>query len=303
MTKSRLVKVGDVFIGEHEPVFAIADLGVNHNGSLEHVKKLIKGAKSAGCNAIEFQKRTPEQFVSYDHRGIKIGTPWGESTFLEYCQKMEFNKEQFQEIDQYCKEKDIHWLASCYDIESIDFIEQFNPSLYKIPIARLVDEMYLYIIKSIKKPLILSADISKLKELNTAIEVLGTDNILLLCSAKTNPIRVEDLFLNMVQHLKQEYPAIPIGYTCTEDGLSSTWSAIMLGATFIERRITLDKNIWGTYQDQSLEIIEMRRLLQMIRDVQKEIKSGNKLIHSKLYNKCDRTMSSNTRQKRKELVV
>ena len=124
------VEVGDRAIGEGEPVYVIAEIGINHNGSLEIAKEMIEGAVYAGCDAVKFQKRTPELCVPYDQWYVERDTPWGRLPYIEYRHRVEFDAEQFAEIDRFCREQGIAWFASCWDKEAVDFIEQFNPPLY-----------------------------------------------------------------------------------------------------------------------------------------------------------------------------
>ena len=133
------VKIGDQLIGDGEECFVIAEIGINHNGSIDNAKKLIDGAKAAGCDAVKFQKRTPELCVPKDQWNIERDTPWGRMTYIDYRHKVEFTYDGYKIIDDYCKEKDIFWFASCWDEESVDFMEQFNPPLYKAASASLTD--------------------------------------------------------------------------------------------------------------------------------------------------------------------
>lgn len=160
------VKVGDRLIGEGEPVFIIGEIGINHNGSLATAKRLIDGAVFAGCDAVKFQKRTPELCVPYDQWDIERDTPWGRMTYIDYKHKIEFGEAEFAEIDRYCRERGILWFASCWDEESVDFIEQFDPPLYKA--ASLTDLPLLHKMQATGKPLMLSSGMSPLAEVYAA---------------------------------------------------------------------------------------------------------------------------------------
>lgn len=272
------LKVGKHIIGEGEPAFVIGEIGINHNGSLDIAKKMIEGAKFAGCDAIKFQKRTPELCVPYDQWHVERETPWGRMSYIDYRHRVEFNAEQYAEIDRFCKEKDIIWFASCWDEESVDFIEQFDPLLYKASSASLTDHNLLRKMKATGKPLIISTGMSQMEEIQEAVAMLGTENLAIAHSTSAYPCKPEELNLKMIQTLKNIYP-VPIGYSGHEVGLAPSWTAITLGATFIERHITLDRSMWGTDQAASVEIFGMHRLVHNIRVIEKAMGDGVKRVY------------------------
>ncbi len=276
---NRLIQVGDRLIGENQPVFIIAEIGINHNGSVEIAKKLIEGANFAGCDAVKFQKRTPEICVPKNQWNIERDTPWGKMSYIEYRHKIEFNNKQFEEIVDYCNEKNILWFASCWDEEAVDFIEAFNPKLYKIASACLTDVNLLLKHKLLNKPTILSTGMSTMEEIETAVEILGTENLLIAHSTSTYPCRLEELNLKMITTLSKKYPNVPIGYSGHEVGLAPSWAAVALGASFIERHITLDRAMWGTDQSASVEIMGFYRLVANIRDIEKSLGDGIKKVY------------------------
>ncbi|MDP3583403.1 MAG: N-acetylneuraminate synthase family protein [Ignavibacteria bacterium] len=273
------VKVGSRFIGEGEPVYIIAEIGINHNGSLALAKKLIDGAAFAGCDAVKFQKRTPELCVPQDQWNIERDTPWGRITYLEYKHKIEFGFSEYEQIDFYCKEKGIDWFVSAWDEESVEFIEQFNPIAYKIASATLTDEDLLYRILQTQKPVILSTGMSTMEEIDEAVNNLDKDNLLLAQSTSTYPCKESELNLRMIETYKQLYPNIPIGYSGHETGLAPTLAAVALGATFVERHITLDRAMWGTDQAASVEVNGMFQLVRNIRDIEKSLGDGKKKVY------------------------
>jgi N-acetylneuraminate synthase len=273
------VKIGNKLVGDGQPVFIIAEIGINHNGSLDIAKKMIDGAVHAGCDAVKFQKRTPEICVPKDQWNIERETPWGRMTYLEYRYKVEFTKEDYTEIDRYCKEKGILWFASCWDEPSVDFIEQFNPPCYKAASASLTDIELLKKKKATGRPLIISTGMSTMEEIEAAVEAVGTDNLLIAHATSTYPCPPEELNLRMIQTLKAKYPMCPIGYSGHETGLATTWAAVALGATFVERHITLDRAMWGTDQAASVEIGGLERLVRNIRDIEKALGDGIKRVY------------------------
>ncbi|MDX2129697.1 MAG: N-acetylneuraminate synthase family protein [Chloroherpetonaceae bacterium] len=273
------VKIGNRLVGDGQPVYVIAEIGINHNGDLEIAKKLIDGAAIAGCDAVKFQKRTPEKCVPKDQWMIERDTPWGRMTYIDYRYKVEFTKDQYAEIDRYCKSKNIQWFASCWDEDAVDFMEQFNPPCYKIASASLTDTDLIRKKKSTGKPLILSTGMSTTEEIETALAEIGTENLLLAHATSTYPCKVEELNLNVIRTYKQKYPTVPIGYSGHETGLATTWAAIAIGATFVERHITLDRAMWGTDQAASVEIGGLIKLVSNIRDIEKSLGDGVKKLY------------------------
>lgn len=273
------VKLGSKLVGDGQPVFIIAEIGINHNGSLDIAKKMIDGAAQAGCDAVKFQKRTPEICVPKDQWNIERDTPWGRMTYLEYRHKVEFTKSDYAEIDQFCKEKGILWFASCWDEPSVDFMEQFNPPCYKAASASLTDIELLKKKKSTGRPLIISTGMSTMEEIETAVEAIGTENLLIAHATSTYPCPPEELNLKMIHTLKAKYPMCPIGYSGHETGLATTWASVAMGATFIERHITLDRAMWGTDQAASVEIGGLNRLVGNIRDIEKAMGDGVKRVY------------------------
>ncbi len=273
------VKIGNKLVGDGQPVFIIAEIGINHNGSLDIAKKMIDGAVHAGCDAVKFQKRTPEICVPKDQWNIERDTPWGRMTYLEYRYKVEFTKEDYTEIDRYCKEKGILWFASCWDEPSVEFMEQFNPPCYKAASASLTDIELLKKKKATGRPLIISTGMSTMEEIETAVEAIGTENLLIAHATSTYPCPPEELNLRMIHTLKAKYPMCPIGYSGHETGLATTWAAVALGATFVERHITLDRAMWGTDQAASVELGGLERLVSNIRDIEKAMGDGIKRVY------------------------
>ncbi|MBS4035719.1 MAG: N-acetylneuraminate synthase family protein [Ignavibacterium sp.] len=275
----REVNVGGITIGDDHPCFVIGEIGINHNGSVEIAKKIIEGAKSAGCDAVKFQKRTPEICTPKDQWYIERDTPWGRMTYIDYRYKVEFGQDQYSEIDKYCKEIGIIWFASCWDEEALDFIEQFNPPLYKTASASLTDHDLLRKHKSVNKPLIISTGMSTIKEIEDAIDVFGLEDLLIAHSTSSYPAKNEELNLRMISTLKVKYPFVPIGYSGHEVGLAPTWAAVSLGACFVERHITLDRAMWGTDQAASVEIGGFQRLISNIRDIEVSLGDGIKKVY------------------------
>ena len=279
MNVQRKVQIGDRFIGEGEPVYIIAEIGINHNGSLNMAKKLIDGAVFAGCDAVKFQKRTPELCTPIDQWNIERDTPWGRMTYIDYRRRIEFGLNEYTEIDNYCKQKDIHWFASTWDECAVEFMEQFNPVVYKMASATITDSDLLIKIKSTRKPVILSTGMSSMEQIEQAISLLDINNLLLAQSTSSYPCKLNELNLMVIRSFADKYRNIPIGYSGHETGLAPTYAAVAIGASFIERHMTLDRALWGTDQAASVEITGMFRLVKDIRDIEKALGDGNKIVY------------------------
>lgn len=273
------IQIRDRFIGDGEPVYIIGEIGINHNGSLDLAKKLIDGAALAGCDAVKFQKRTPELCVPKDQWNIERDTPWGRITYIDYRHKVEFGFNEYEQIDDYCRRKGIDWFASPWDEEAVSFLEAFRPVMYKLASASLTDTLLLNKIKSTHRPLMLSTGMSTIEEVESAVKLVGTDNLLLAQSTSTYPCKLEELNLSVIKTYKEMFPDVPIGYSGHETGLAPTLAAVALGATFIERHITLDRAMWGTDQAASVEIIGLQRLVKDIRDIEKSLGDGIKKVY------------------------
>ncbi len=290
------VKVGNRYIGDGEPVYVIAEIGINHNGSIELAKKLIDGAVFTGCDAVKFQKRTPELCVPRDQWNIMRDTPWGRISYIEYRIKMEFGFSEYEQIDSYCKYKGIDWFVSAWDEEAVEFTEQFDPILYKVSSASLTDFDLMQKIKETNKPIILSTGMSTLDEIEESVEFLNSNKLMLAQATSTYPCSVRELNLRVIQTYKEKFPGVPIGYSGHETGLAPTLAAVAMGATFIERHLTLDRAMWGTDQAASVEIGGMFKLVKNIRDIEKALGDGKKKVYeSELSsrNKLRRILSEN----------
>jgi len=275
----REIKVGARFVGYGHPVFIIGEIGINHNGDIEIAKKIIAGAKHAGCDAVKFQKRTPEICTPKDQWNIERDTPWGRMTYIDYRHKVELSIKEYAEIDRYCKEIGMTWFASCWDDKAVDFIEQFNPPLYKTASASLTDFDLLEKHKMLNKPIMMSTGMSTMEQIDNAISLMDKSNIMIAHATSSYPCKNEELNLKMIETLKQKYPNIPIGYSGHEVGLAPTWAAVALGACFVERHITLDRAMWGTDQAASVEVGGMERLVGSIRDIEKSLGDGIKKVY------------------------
>lgn len=275
----RIRKIGDKLVGEKQPTFVIAEIGINHNGSVELAKKMIAGAAAAGADAVKFQKRTPEICVPKDQWDIERDTPWGRMKYIDYRYKTEFGEEEYSEIDKFCKSNDIMWTASCWDIPSVEFIEKFDVPFHKAPSAALTDIEMLKKMAQSDIPVMISSGMSTMDHIQNAIDEIGKENLLLAHSTSTYPCKLEELNLRVITTLRNKYPDIPIGYSGHETGLAPSWAAVVLGADFLERHITLDRAMWGSDQAASVEIGGFIRLISNIRDIEKAMGDGIKKVY------------------------
>ena len=274
----RTIMIGERPVGDGHPTYIIGEIGINHNGSVETAKKLIDAAIVAGCDAVKFQKRTPDLCVPQEMRDLKRETPWGIITYMEYRHRTEFGLQEYQEIDRYCRERGIAWFASCWDRPSVEFVEQFQPVCYKIASASLTDDELLHDTNRLGRPMILSTGMSSKEQIAHAMSLLDRDRLLVAHCTSTYPAKIEELNLRMISTLRAEYDG-PVGYSGHEVGLQTTCAAVVLGANFVERHITLDRSSWGSDQAASVEPWGMMRLVRDIRAIEKALGDGVKRVY------------------------
>lgn len=270
------VKIGNKIIGDGEPTFIIAEIGINHNGDINIAKQLIDLAVSSGCDAVKFQKRTIDVVYTPEELVKERENPFG-TTNGDLKRGLEFGEKEYKEIDDYCKEKGIIWFASPWDEQSVDFLEKFNVPCYKIASASLTDNNLLNHIKSKGKPVILSTGMSTKEEINKAVDIFGEDNLIILHCTSTYPSKDEELNLNVIPWMKEKFNC-PIGYSGHEPGVYSSVIAVVLGACAVERHITLDRAMWGSDQAASLEPEGLYRLVKSIRLIPVWLGDGEKKV-------------------------
>ena len=265
----------------------IAEIGINHNGDLNVAKKLIDIAVFTGCDVVKFQKRNPEVCVPEHQKGVMRDTPWGRMTYLDYKYKVEFGENEYDEIDEYCMDK-IIWSASPWDMDSVEFLEQYDLPFVKIPSALLTDyELIRECSKRFNK-LVLSTGMSTIGEIDKAVKSMGCEVgnydshlrrcefVLLHCNS-TYPAPVDELNLSCIKTLKDRYKC-QVGYSGHEYGLTTTIASLCFGATIIERHITLDKSMWGTDHMASVEPHGLIKLVRGIRELESAIGDGKKVV-------------------------
>ena len=272
------IVIGKRAVGVGNPVFVIAEIGINHNGSLPLARRLVDMASEAGCDAVKFQKRTPELCVPPDQRDIMRDTPWGRMRYIDYRYRVEFGEEEYREIDRHCRSRGILWFASCWDEESVDFMRRFEPPCYKLASASLTDLALVRHSRATGCPLILSTGMSTMAEIDAAVRTAGRDNLLLAHTNSSYPCPPEELNLRMIETLRGLYPGLPLGYSGHEQGIAPTLAAVAMGVSFVERHITLDRRMWGSDQTASLEKDDLMRLVAGIREIEKALGDGRKRI-------------------------
>jgi N-acetylneuraminate synthase len=260
------VRIGNHVVGNGQPCFVVAEIGINHNGDLDIAKRLISVAVAAGCQAVKFQKRTVDVVYSPEELARPRESPFGE-TNGDLKRALEFGEEQYHAIVRYCQEVNILWFASCWDEASVDFIDQFDPPAYKIASASLTDDNLLRHTRAKGKPIILSTGMSTLEQVDHAVEILGKESLVILHTCSTYPAPYNELNLRVIASFCDRYH-VPVGYSGHETGLPSTIAAVALGAKMVERHITLDRAMWGTDQAASLEPNGITRLVRDIRLVE-----------------------------------
>jgi N-acetylneuraminate synthase len=257
--------------------FIIAEIGINHNGDLNTAKRLIDISAAAGCDAVKFQKRNPDICVPEHQKSVVRETPWGEMTYLDYKNKIEFGRKEYDEINNHCEKQGIAWSASPWDVDSLDFINQYNIPFIKIASASLTDHALLIKTCLTGKKIIISTGMSSEKEIDNAVRVLKDNqlnDIAILHCNSSYPAPIEELNLSCIKTLKEKY-GCEVGYSGHEFRLGTSVAAIYMGATIIERHVTLDRTMWGSDHMASVEPQGLFKLVRGIRELEKAYGDGN----------------------------
>ena len=260
--------------------FLIAEIGINHNGSIKLAKKLIDLAKKYNFNAVKFQKRDLNICIPEDQKGKIRNTPWGQMTYLEYKNKIEFEDREFKEIDRYCKKIKIDWFCSAWDVNSLKFLKKFNTKYNKVASAMITNQDLLELIAKERKLTFISTGMSKIRDINNAIKIFKKnkcDFILMHC-VSSYPCLEKDLNLNLITTLKKKFKC-KIGYSGHETSVSPSFAAWFLGADYIERHITLDRSMFGTDQAASLSEQGISLLTNVLFKFPEMLGNGKKIIN------------------------
>ncbi len=279
--ETNTVTIGNKKLGDGQPCYIIAEIGINHNGDLDLAKRLISVAVAAGCDAVKFQKRTVDVVYTPQELAKPRENPFG-NTNGDLKRGLEFGVEEFKDIDAYCSAVKIPWFASCWDEQSVDLINQFDVPCFKIASASLTDDNLLRHTRATGKPLILSTGMSTIEEIDHAVEVLGRDNLVLMHTTSTYPAAYNELNLRAIPTLKDRY-CVPVGYSGHETGIPTSVAAVVVGSCCVERHITMDRAMWGSDQAASLEPNGITRLVRDIRLVEQSMGDGVKRVFEREY--------------------
>ena len=259
------------------PVYVIAEIGINHNGDVEIAKQLIDVAAQVGCDAVKFQKRTPSICVPVEQQQQRRQTPWGEMSYLEYKERTEFGEAEYSEIAAHCESLGVEWFASPWDVPSVEFLESMDVPAHKIASACLTDDVLLKAVQVTSKPVLLSTGMSTIEEIDHAVDILGTDHLMLFHTTSTYPCPADEVNLRTIDTLRERY-GVPVGYSGHERGLQVSLAAVAMGAVALERHITLDRTMWGSDHAASLEPHGLEVLVRDIRVIEEALGDGVKLV-------------------------
>ena len=274
-----MVSIASNPIGTNHPVYVIAEIGLNHNGDVGIAKQLIDVAAAAGAQAVKFQKRTPSISTPEHMRAVPRDTPWGTMTYLEYRHRVEFSRDEYIQVGDYANLQGLDWFASPWDLPSLEFLEDLNVVAHKVASASVTDLELLRAMAATGKPVILSTGMSTIDQIDAAVDVFDADQLVILHATSTYPLSPEEANLRMITTLAGRYSGIPIGYSGHERGLQISLAAVALGATVVERHITLDRTMWGSDQAASLEPTGLEHLIRDIRIIEDALGDGVKRIY------------------------
>ena len=275
----KCVRIANKIVGDGYPCFIIAEIGINHNGSVDLAKKMIDIAITTGCDAVKFQKRTVDIVYTKEELAKERNSVFG-NTNGDLKRGLEFGEAEYKEIDAYCKKHGIIWFASCWDEKSVDFMEKFNVPCYKIASASLTDDNLLRYIKSKGKPIVLSTGMSSMEEILHAVNILGEENLILYHCTSTYPSNADETNLRVIEKYKKEF-SCPVGYSGHERGVTPSVLAVALGANSVERHITVDRTNWGSDQAASLEMAGLYHMVRDIRQIPQLLGDGKKIVYNR----------------------
>jgi len=272
------ISIGSNLVGTGHPVYVIAEIGLNHNGSVDLAKQMIDVAAEAGAQAVKFQKRTPEISTPEHMKNVMRETPWGTMTYLEYRYRVEFDREQYIEVGDHATLRGLDWFASPWDEPAVAFLEDLNVVAHKVASASVTDIGMLRALAATGKPVILSTGMSTMDQIDAAVHELAGSPLAVLHATSSYPMPNEEANLRMVQTLAERFPGVPIGYSGHERELQISLAAVALGATVVERHLTLDRGLWGSDHSASLEPADFAQLVRDIRVLEVALGDGVKRV-------------------------
>lgn len=272
------IQIGNSLIGPTLPIYIVAEIGINHNGDLSLAKQLIDIAVEAGCDAVKFQKRSPDVCVPHQQKFLRRETPWGAMAYIDYRHRVEFGTAEYEAIDRYCAARRIPWFASCWDIESVDFMDAFDLPCYKVASACLTDCDLLRCMKKKNKPIVLSTGMSSMEQIHQAVACLNETKLLIAHTTSSYQFNPDEINLRVIDTFRREFDC-PIGYSGHEVGYAATLAAAAIGAVFVERHITLDHSMWGSDHPISLEPGQLKNMVADIRTIERAMGNGIKQVY------------------------
>ena len=284
-----IVDIGKKQVGPSKPCYLIAEIGINHNGQIDLAKKLILKAKEAGFDVVKFQKRVPELCVPKEKREELRITPWGNISYFSYKEKIEFSKEQYDEINKFCNNIGIEWAASAWDIESVKFLSEYKCPFIKIPSDKTKDLEFVKVVADTGMPIIISCGGTSISELEDAFKILDTKKTILLQCTSEYPTPSEKLNLRAMRFLEEKFK-LNIGLSSHHTSPVMAAMAAAYGAKVIEVHVTLDRAMWGTDQAMSLEPRGMEVLCTNVRAFEIALGSPEKVLYEKELSTLSRTI-------------
>jgi N-acetylneuraminate synthase len=272
------VLLGERPVGDDQPCLVIAEIGINHNGDLGTALKLVTMSAAAGADVVKFQKRTVDVVYSAEELARPRENPFG-PTNGDLKRGLEFDVSDYEVIDRHCAEGATAWTASCWDEGSVDALERFHPPFWKIASASLTDDALLRRHRATGRPIVMSTGMSTLAEIDHAVDVLGTDDLVLLHCTSTYPCEPNEINLATMAGLGARY-GVPVGYSGHERGLAPSLAAVALGACVVERHVTLDPGMWGSDQAASIDMQQLADLTAAIRVIEASVGSPVKQLLS-----------------------
>ena len=271
--------INDSPVGHGAPTYVIAEIGINHNGNLSDAMELIDVAAKAGCNAVKFQKRDPAISTPESQKSQMRETPWGHMSYLDYKYKVEFGRAEYDAIDSHARKLGIDWFASPWDVPSTEFLSEYNLPAIKIASATLTNDEVVAAVSKLEIPTIISTGMSTEAEIDQALSHFSTSaEVALLHCTSTYPLQAKEANLRAMGWLREKYNKT-VGYSGHETGLQISIAAVALGASILERHITLDRTNWGTDQSASLEPAGLTKLVRDIRIVEEALGDGIKKVY------------------------
>ena len=276
-------------------IFIIAEIGINHNGDIEIAKQLIDIAVESDCDAVKFQKRNPDVSTPISQTEVMKETPWGEMAYIDYKHKIEFGKEEYDEIDIYCREIGIEWFASAWDLDSQEFLKQYNCKYNKIASPMLTHRNLLEVVAQEGKHTFISTGMSTMEQIEKAVKIFkdyGCSFELMHCNS-SYPTEDFNSNLSCIKTLRKRFDC-NVGYSGHEKGIQITLAAVALGVTSIERHITLDRYMYGTDQFASVTPMDLIKLCKLVRVIESAIGDGKKTLREEEKENMNKLRNVNT---------